>query len=498
MSMDEHRLQKAIASWVDGSISPTEKSELEIVLRKDEAARQIYLQHMSVHAELCSLESAYDYFESINKLENHSASEPNACKPNTSKPNAISPANSHMIHNRLPLAIAVSILLAVLLWQDARLLWQDSSKWNFGSMAEAAAVRMLDDVEPVSKNCDWYVEQARRDHVISYSAGDVIRVTKGQLKLRYTHGTTVVLHAPVAYQLMTSMKARVLLGRLTANVTEPAKGFSVLTPRATVVDLGTEFGVEVNNDGATDVVVFKGEVDVDYNDHTDRSSAQRLRMGEAVHLDAIGTASRIVSINGRRYSSDKALKSPSRKAVIAEVHDNIERTSSLMSYYEIVPQGMQEDSLAFVDRIAHEWNGITEQGMPEYLIGADYVKTFNSDKFNPDLQVSIKLKAACKLYVLFDNRLPIPAWLSRDFRDTGDDLGMDTGPYQTKSEFWHNQGPSGVGPGKSVEDTLSVWEKVVSEPGVVFLGSTEAPISAPNMYGIAAVPSTVSEQVSAR
>ena len=38
-----------------------------------------------------------------------------------------------------------------------------------------------------------------------------------------------------------------------------------------------------------------------------------------------------------------------------------------MSYYEIVPQGMQEDSLVFVDRIAHECNGITEQGMPEYL-----------------------------------------------------------------------------------------------------------------------------------
>ena len=86
--------------------------------------------------------------------------------------------------------------------------------------------------------------------------------------------------------------------RLTANVTEPAKGFSVLTPRATVVDLGTESGVEVNNDGATDVVVFKGEVDDDYNDPTDQSSAQRLRIGEAVHLGAIGMANRIVSVNG--------------------------------------------------------------------------------------------------------------------------------------------------------------------------------------------------------
>lgn len=471
MSMSEVKIQKMISSWLDGAISLEEKSELEQLLQADPNARRIYLQQMSVHAELCSLEAANEYFDSINRS-------------NGKQVEQVTPAakkQTFSSRNMWPLAMAVGLLLAIGLWQGV-------VRWQGTPAQTVAELRILDSVQPVSDDCAWYVEQAKREHVDSYIAGDVIRVTKGKLELRYRHGTKVVLHAPAAYELLSKMKARMVLGRLTATVTEAAKGFSVVTPRATVIDLGTQFGVEVNSDTSTDVVVFKGEVDVDYSDQTDKVSAQRLRMGEAVHLDAIGTASRIVSVNGRSYSDDD-LESLSRPAVISEVHDNIERNSSMMSYYEIVHQGMREDALAFVDRVAHEWNGIDASGMPAYLLGADYVKTFNSDKFNQDIEVNVKLDIPCKLYVLFDDRLPTPAWLERDFEDTGDDIGLDNGPFKTVGKKgWHNKGPSGVGAGESVEDTLSVWVKVVSEPGVVFLGSTEAPKSEPNMYGIVAAP----------
>ena len=38
--------------------------------------------------------------------------------------------------------------------------------------------------------------------------------------------------------------------------------FVIRTPTATVTDLGTEFGVEVNKEGATDTHVFIGEVQI--------------------------------------------------------------------------------------------------------------------------------------------------------------------------------------------------------------------------------------------
>ena len=474
--MDKTRFQNMISSWLDDALMPEEKSELELALQDDADARRIYLEHLSVHAELCSLESANDYFESSNRFD----------EQRTDEVGTVRKDKASASRSWWPFAIAAGLLLSIGIWRG-------TVHWNDLQSPAVAESRILDAVGPASEECDWYVEQAHRVHANSYLAGDVIRVTKGRLELNYTHGTKVVLHAPAAYQLMTTMKARMLVGRLTATVTDAATGFSVLVPRATVIDLGTQFGVEVNTDGATDVVVFKGEVDVDYDDDSNQSSAQRLRMGEAVHLDAIGTASRIVSINGRSYS-DKALETLSRPVVISEVHDNIERTSSLMSYYEIVHQGMQEDAIAFVDRIAHQWNGIDAAGMPSYLLGADYVKTFNSDKFNQEIEVSVKVDIPCKLYVLFDDRLPVPAWLRRDFQDTGDNIGLDTGPFQTTQTtgtHWHNKDSSGVGPGESVEDTLSLWVRVVAEPGVVVLGSTEAPVSEPNMYGIVAAPLSV-------
>src|SRR6185436_1902405 len=51
-----------------------------------------------------------------------------------------------------------------------------------------------------------------------------------------------------------------LEGTLAATVPPKAHGFAVSTPRARVVDLGTEFGVRVNVAGQTDVHVLQGEV----------------------------------------------------------------------------------------------------------------------------------------------------------------------------------------------------------------------------------------------
>lgn len=353
-------------------------------------------------------------------------------------------------------------------------------------MADSSAI--LKAIEPTSDKCRWYVEAVSRTHAGSCQAGDVIRVTHGSLSLQYGHGTNVVLHSPAAYQLLSSSRARMIIGRLTATVPEAGKGFTVITPQANVIDLGTEFGVEVSSDGATDVVVFKGEVDLDY--HEQGAEDQRLRMGEALRLDAVGTASRLVSVNGEEYSS-KPLEDRSRPPVILEVRDNIRRELSILNFYEIVNEGMREDALSHVDRISHQYNGITKEGIPSYLCGADYVKMFNSDKFLKEIRIDVAVSQPAKLYVLFDNRYDPPGWLTKDFVDTGDDIGLDNGPYQTTGPqwHWHNKGPSGIGPGESVDDQLSVWVKEVKVPGVVRLGymGTTVEIGS-NMYGIAATP----------
>ena len=206
-------------------------------------------------------------------------------------------------------------------------------------------------------------------------------------------------------------------------------------------------------------------------------------MGEAVRLDAYGAVTRIDSIRNDEFIDPQAAP---RGVLIEDVRDNYDRDASL-SYYEIVQNGMREDALAFVDREGHQWNGVDLSGMPDYLIGGDLVKTFNNDKYDDSIRLQVKVAAACKLYVLFDDRLPVAGWLKEEFEDTGDNIGLDNGPFFSNGET-HNKGPSGIGPGQSIDDVCSVWVKTIDGPGMVTLGATEAPISEPNMYGIVAVP----------
>ena len=178
-----------------------------------------------------------------------------------------------------------------------------------------------------------------------------------------------------------------------------------------------------------------------------------------------------------------------RSVLISAVSDNIERESGSWYYYEIVHGGMQEDAKAFVDRSEHEWNGIDVDGMPKFLIGGDYVKTFNNDKFGRDIELFVTIEHPCKLYILLDNRISPPAWLVNRFRDTGFDIGMDVGRFKRlwDGKLMEDRLP-GVGPGVSVDDKISIWECDIKAPEVVHLGATEAVHRYVNMYGIVAVP----------
>ena len=55
------------------------------------------------------------------------------------------------------------------------------------------------------------------------------------------------------------------VGKLTGKVeTDKAKGFAVRTPTAIVTDLGTEFGVEVSQEGAVETQVIAGAVKIEF------------------------------------------------------------------------------------------------------------------------------------------------------------------------------------------------------------------------------------------
>ncbi|TWT91725.1 FecR protein [Botrimarina colliarenosi] len=360
--------------------------------------------------------------------------------------------------------------------------------------AEADAVSVLGRLMARGPQSRWSLGRPGNHDIDAVRQGDTLWLEDGEAELHLLSDTVAKLQAPVILQVVSLDRLRLLRGRIEVDVAKGAEGFVVETTSAEVVDLGTVFSVEVTHDG-TDLVVFDGVVDLKVskapteNQDYSEASASRFRTGEAVSVSSDGTLSRLVNVSRVLPHSQ-----PVAEPVIASVVDNNER-EGLWSFYEVVASGMIEDARAFVDR-RYEWNGATEAGMPSYLLGADYVKTFNNDKVTPDLTMELTLNQPARVYVLLDKRITPPAWLVRDFSDTGDVIGID--------EAWHDpldhkpglEDFAGVGPGMSIERTHSIWMQDVPKGGVVTLGPNGRlpgqkyrDISAgANMYGIAATP----------
>lgn len=85
-------------------------------------------------------------------------------------------------------------------------------------------------------------------------------LSEGFSELTLKNGVVLVLEAPVSLTLNSVDRVSVSHGRLVARVPENAIGFRIDTPSAEIVDLGTEFGVEVAESGESQVHVLEGEV----------------------------------------------------------------------------------------------------------------------------------------------------------------------------------------------------------------------------------------------
>lgn len=99
----------------------------------------------------------------------------------------------------------------------------------------------------------------------AYSVGDAIGkgdviLREGYAELTLAQGVRLILEAPLAMTIKDPQRVLLKSGSLVAKVPKQATGFTVVTPSSEVVDLGTEFGVSVDQRGASEVCVLKGEV----------------------------------------------------------------------------------------------------------------------------------------------------------------------------------------------------------------------------------------------
>lgn len=367
-------------------------------------------------------------------------------------------------------AIAASILIF-----GSTAAWWLNGGWNGSQQAVAEVVG--------EKGVVW------SEKTTALEAGRLIHpgrlaIESGSLTLRFRSGATVLLNGAASMRIDSDMLVRLDRGQATAQVPHWAKGFTIETADVEVIDLGTQFGVVAREDGATDVVIFEGQVDLKPIANQGRVQ-KRLNQGEAARVNSDGAINRIVEVRGDilgGWTTAKQVGATSN--AFKAIRDNVPPTGGAKYYYyQITTGGLEDDAWAYVDRHPHQWNGLTAEGLPDFLRGADYARTFNDYRYMRGFEIVVELAMPATLYVFFDDRVPTPTWLLEKFEDTGVNIGLDEGPWEGIPDH-----RTAVGSGESIDNIFSVWKRRCATPEAITLGAVGDTDEARAMYGIAATP----------
>ncbi|TDU69265.1 FecR family protein [Prosthecobacter fusiformis] len=106
-----------------------------------------------------------------------------------------------------------------------------------------------------------------------------LRLESGLAQIEFYQGARVTLEGPAAFRLVSSSQAYCTAGKLSVHVPPQAKGFRIDTPKGTIVDLGTDFGLDLNVPTA-ELHVFKGEVEL----HATGAAMKPLYEGQGMTL----------------------------------------------------------------------------------------------------------------------------------------------------------------------------------------------------------------------
>jgi hypothetical protein len=136
-----------------------------------------------------------------------------------------------------------------------------------------------------------------------FQRGDHIRhdtelvVAAGLVQVHHLGGARVVIDGPASYRVTNGMTGYLGRGRLAATLEGRTGTFAVYTPSAVVIDQGTQFGVAVDADGATDVRVLEGAVELTVAESTQKNKPLRLAAGEAAGVDRAGQVSSVAPVD---------------------------------------------------------------------------------------------------------------------------------------------------------------------------------------------------------
>ncbi|MEN6449906.1 MAG: LamG-like jellyroll fold domain-containing protein, partial [Thermoguttaceae bacterium] len=226
-------------------------------------------------------------------------------------------------------------------------------------------------------NCRWANARDALTDATAVSQGRKCTLLSGMMEITYRSGARVILEGPCDYQVDPA-GGYLRLGKLTARVEKsekrnpksenrsplsplPSPLFTVRTPTATVTDLGTEFGVEVDARGDAAAHVLQGKIEVrpavgdrgapaKHGDASDVAGNRPIRLvvGQSVRVVKDADGHKLHSVPGKA----DAAAFPARPGHLAEYvqqqrsglfrrwqaySEELRKRGDLLAYYDFQP-----------------------------------------------------------------------------------------------------------------------------------------------------------------
>jgi hypothetical protein len=260
-----------LSGWCDRAVTDAEIYRLDELVRTDPGFRDFYLKYMDQHAVLAAAVLPIGDVRQMVQCPQAACDEPSA------RGDAVRAGSGSGFRDqragrfaRVPRAwlgwfvVAAALVLAGMI----------ALQWPTGRPGSAIVDGPLTAGEPPMLGlargfavvvqlaaAEWEPGPGQRPSEGDLLAAGRLVLRSGQITLGLLSGVTLTLEGPADLELLAIDRVHCRRGNLRTCVPHGAEGFVVTTPGSAVVDLGTEFGLNVADDGKVRVMVFKGEAE---------------------------------------------------------------------------------------------------------------------------------------------------------------------------------------------------------------------------------------------
>ena len=279
-------LFELMAAMREGIIDADGIARIETLTRESSALRRFYIEHTRLSADLRLSHDIHLVEQTLARaLQDQVGSEPTPAPLAPSRPASGGVtgsdfsderfSNGQNLIARMPGLAAILLIAVPAIFLGALIARQ---LWYADSMPRVATARMplateSGSLSPLVReprpyvaqltqavDCVWAKSEQATRLGLPIRSGRRLALQEGLIEISFFDGARLAAHGPTVLELKSSDSAVLVSGEVRVRADVNAVGFTLLTSRVAVVDMGTEFGVRVDDAGRAQVDVFEGQV----------------------------------------------------------------------------------------------------------------------------------------------------------------------------------------------------------------------------------------------